>query len=65
MQAPMSTMSIRSSTASVAGSSSKSRLADHMLFYSVCQATFYVMCFRGDELAAMDGFSDQVRLAGL
>lgn len=25
--------------------------ADHMLFYSVCQATFYVMCFRGDELA--------------
>lgn len=63
MQAPMSTMSARSVAGgggSVGGSSSKSRAADHMLFYSVCQATFYVMCFRGDELAGMGGFSDQV-----
>lgn len=64
MLAPMSTTSMRSSAASVTGSSSKSRVADHMLFFSVCQATFYVMCFRGDELAAMDGFGDQVRLSG-
>lgn len=63
----MSTMSVRSSAAAGVGggSSSKSRVADHMLFYSVCQATFYVMCFRGDELAAMDGFRDQVCTAGV
>ena len=65
MPAPMSAMSARSAAGgggggSVHGSSSKARTADHMLFYSVCQATFYVMCFRGDELAAMEGFGDQV-----
>lgn len=65
MPAPMSAMSARSVAGgggggSVHGSSSKARTADHMLFYSVCQATFYVMCFRGDELAAMEGFGDQV-----
>ncbi len=61
MQAPLSTMSVRSvAGSSVSGSSSKGRAADHMLVFSVCQATFYVMCFRGDELAAMDGFGDQV-----
>lgn len=66
MQAPLSTMSARSvAGSSVSGSSSKGRAADHMLFYSVCQATFYVMCFRGDELAAMDGFSDQVQGASV
>jgi len=65
MQAPLSTMSARSvAGSSVSGSSSKGKAADHMLFFSVCQATFYVMCFRGDELAAMDGFSDQVRVRG-
>lgn len=36
------------------------RAADHMLFYSVCQATFYVLCFRGEELGAMDDFGKQV-----
>ena len=34
--------------------------ADHMLFYSACQATFYIMCFRGEELAAMDSITNQV-----
>ncbi|CAM9172306.1 unnamed protein product [Choristocarpus tenellus] len=24
---------------------------DHMLFYSVCQASFYIMCFRGEDIA--------------
>lgn len=65
----MSAMSVAraglgASGATIGGSSSsgiKSRaMVDHMLFYSVCQATFYVMCFRGDELAAMDGFRNQV-----
>ncbi|CAM9260739.1 unnamed protein product [Scytosiphon promiscuus] len=66
MPAPMSAMS--AARAGVGGgsagsSSSKSRaMADHMLFYSVCQATFYVMCFRGDELAAMDGFRNQAAI---
>ncbi|CAN0411772.1 unnamed protein product, partial [Ectocarpus sp. 8 AP-2014] len=68
MQAPMSAMAARSGAGGSGGvgvgsssssSSSKSRPADHMLFYSVCQATFYVMCFRGDELAAMEGFDSQ------
>lgn len=31
-----------------------------MLFYSVCQATFYVMCFRGADLVAMDAITSQV-----
>lgn len=69
MQPPMSAMSARSGSGygsvvggSVSGSSSKGRAVDHMLFFSVCQATFYVMCFRGDELAAMEGFGDKVPL---
>ncbi|CAM9755659.1 unnamed protein product [Ectocarpus fasciculatus] len=67
MQAPMSAVSSRSGAGGsggvgVNGSSSKSRPADHMLFYSVCQATFYVMCFRGDELAAMEGFESQAAI---
>eukprot|EP00903_Cladosiphon_okamuranus_P012898 g12042.t1 len=64
MPAPMSAVLARSvASGSVSGSSSsKVRVADHMLFYSVCQATFYVMCFRGDELAAMDGFGDQAAI---
>lgn len=51
--APTSAMSARSTAGR--------NVADHMLFYSVCQATFYVMCFRGDELTKMDGVSKQVR----
>lgn len=39
----------------------KARGADHTLFYSICQATFYVMCFRGNELMAADGIAHQVR----
>lgn len=39
----------------------KGRGHDHTLFYSICQATFYVMCFRGNELIATDGIADQVR----
>lgn len=38
------------------------RAADHMLFYSVCQATFYVLCFRGEELGAMDDFGKQAAI---
>lgn len=33
---------------------------DDMLFYSVCQATFYVMCFRGADIAAVDGIASHV-----
>lgn len=54
--APTSAMSAMS-----ARSTAGRNVADHMLFYSVCQATFYVMCFRGDELTKMDGVSKQVR----
>lgn len=53
-------------TSGAVGSSSKGRsMADHMLFYSVCQATFYIMCFRGDELAATEGFRNQVGFWGI
>ncbi|CAB1096312.1 unnamed protein product [Ectocarpus sp. CCAP 1310/34] len=70
IDAPMSAVASRSGVGGSGGvgvgskssSSSKSRPADHMLFYSVCQATFYVMCFRGDELAAMEGFDSQALL---
>lgn len=43
------------------GTAGTPKAADHMLFYSVCQATFYVLCFRGEELAAMADFEKQVR----
>lgn len=42
------------------GGGSRGCAADHMLFYSVCQATFYVMCFRGADIATMDAVTDQV-----
>ncbi|CBJ32787.1 hypothetical protein Esi_0373_0014 [Ectocarpus siliculosus] len=49
MQAPMSGVSSRSGGGGSGGvgvrSSRKSRLPDHTLCYSVCQAMFYVMCF--------------------
>eukprot|EP00752_Nemacystus_decipiens_P007776 g6944.t1 len=66
MPAPLSAVSARSVAGgggSAHGSTSKGRAgADHMLFFSVCQATFYVMCFRGDELAAMEGFGGQAAI---
>ncbi|CAM9149975.1 unnamed protein product, partial [Hapterophycus canaliculatus] len=71
MPAPMSAMSAARAGVGAgnvggggaSGSGTKSRaVADHMLFFSVCQATFYIMCFRGDELAATEGFRNQAAI---
>lgn len=44
----------------VSGGSSRGGGLDHILFYSVCQATFYITCFRGLDIAAMDAITDHV-----
>ncbi|CAM9396671.1 unnamed protein product [Discosporangium mesarthrocarpum] len=37
---------------------------EHRLFYSVCQASFYIMCFRGEELAKLGAIKEQAAAWG-